>query len=912
MATKKKVKFKTKRTKSKLIAFLFLSFFILLTAAALAVYGGYLYYTRDLPDFRAITGYKPKLITEVYSSDGTLIAEFAAERRKLIAYENIPPHVIEAFIAIEDRRFFEHEGVDIKSILGAMFENIQEGDWVRGASTITQQVIKNIILTPERTMSRKIKEAILAHRIENNLSKEEILYLYLNHIYLADGNYGIEAASRAYFGKPSRDMTVAEAALLAGLPKKPEYYSPRKHLDRAIERQRLVLSKMEDAGFITRDERFDAVDEEIKILPRQRINNDLAPYFVEHVRRYLQDKVGVKDFINGGYTVFTTLDIELNLEAQWALRRGILDVEARHGRKVVSRNVGSAGQIRKFRDNQGIKGVQAGEVYEAIVTRVVNVDRPQTTKKQAKDDKRTGKEEPAGRPVFNARIGIGDVDGRLDYAVSSPFGKAVPGFESKYSKNLAPAGGYDGLSLSPVELKPGDVVKVLAKEGPEGGFEYSLVIEPVAQGALLSMESTGKIRALVGGYDFDQSQFNRTVQALRQPGSSFKPMIYAAALDKGYTETSVLYDMPVVVKDWAPQNYDGSFDGPMLLRKALAKSRNLATIRLIMDIDPKYVVKYSKNNFGFTSKLNPYPSLALGGSEVRVLEMAEAFNVFATGGKLVEPQFILRIYDRNGIIIEDNTGGKFLSKEEALKVDRENARLEVLNEIAKKAGRGAVESPEYIKEEDLTSKTAPAPDKYAFLSPEEFLDLIKSGAADFTSPGNAKQTLSPETAFIMTDLLKAVVSEGTGMRALKLASIAPVAGKTGTTNDFTDAWFVGYSPRITTAVWVGRDDHKPLGKKESGSAAALPIWVDYMEDALVKYPGGTFKQPSGIKIVSTPYGSIPYSLESLRHSVIDSIRDSVMINGQEMIKSPEGIYYPADYEKGKGDTETEIDFLMRN
>ncbi|MCL4245432.1 MAG: transglycosylase domain-containing protein, partial [Candidatus Dadabacteria bacterium] len=496
MAKRKKVKFKTKRTKSKLIAFLFLSFFILLTAAALVVYGGYLYYTRDLPDFRAITGYKPKLITEVYSSDGTLIAEFAAERRKLIAYEDIPPHVIESFIAIEDKRFFEHEGVDIKSIVGAMFENIQEGDWVRGASTITQQVIKNIILTPERTMTRKIKEAILAHRIENNLSKEEILYLYLNHIYLADGNYGIEAASRSYFGKSARDMTLGEAALLAGLPKKPEYFSPRKHLDRAIERQKLVLSKMEEAGFITRDERFDALDREIKIVPRQRINNDIAPYFVEHVRRYLQDKVGVKDFINGGYTVFTTLDIDLNLEAQWALRRGILDVEARRGRKVVSRNLGSAGEIRKFRDKQGIKSVQSGEVYEAVVTRVANADKPEPAKKTKNGDK-SAKEET--RPVYNARFGIGDVEGRLIFAVSSPYGKAVPGFDSTYSKKLAPAGGYDGVSLSPVELKVGDVVKVLAKETSDGGFEYSLVFEPITQGALISMESTGTIRALAGG-----------------------------------------------------------------------------------------------------------------------------------------------------------------------------------------------------------------------------------------------------------------------------------------------------------------------------------------------------------------------------------------------------------------------------
>ncbi|MFI5322797.1 MAG: penicillin-binding protein 1A [Thermodesulfobacteriota bacterium] len=895
MAKKKKVKIKSKAKKSKLLAFLFVTFLFLTASGVIALYGAYLYYSRDLPDFRAITGYKPKLITEVYSSDGTLIAEFAAERRKLIPYNEIPPRVRNAFIAIEDKRFFEHEGVDIKSIIGAMFENIQEGDWVRGASTITQQVIKNIILTPERTLSRKIKEAILAHRIENNLSKDEILYLYLNHIYLADGTYGVEAASEDYFGKSARDITLAEAALLAGLPKKPEYYSPRKHLDRALERQKLVLEKMEEAGFITREQRFDALEQKIVIAPRQRINNDLAPYFVEHVRRYLQDKVGPANFVNGGYTVFTTLDVDLNLQAQWALRRGVMSLDARHGHDFVSKHLGGDSEIKKFRLAQGIKNIEIGDTYDAVITSVSKGD----------------KSKDSDKAVYTARVDVGSVDGILKFAVSSPYGTAVPGLSSLYSRKLAPTDGYEGTSLSPVELKVGDVIKVEADKNSNGNYFFSLVYVPASQAALISMESNGRIIALVGGYDFDLSQFNRATQAFRQPGSAFKPILYSSAVDKGYTETSILYDMPVVVKDWAPQNYDGAYEGPIVLRRALARSRNLASVRLILDIDPGYVQKYATNNFGFTSTLQPYPSLALGGSDVTVLEMAHAFNVFSTGGKLVEPQFILRIYDRNGKIIEDNTGGKFMSKEESLKAHREESRMRILRELAEKKGRDPDAATQYIKEEALSEKSdiSANADKYSFLTSAEFLDLIREQSVDFTSAGNSKQTLAPETAFIMTDLLQAVVKEGTGMRALKLTPLAPIAGKTGTSNDFTDAWFIGFSPKITTAVWVGRDDHKTLGRKEAGSAAALPIWIDYMEDALAKYPGGVFNQPAGIKMVSTPYGDLPYSLDSLRDNVIDSIRDSVTINGQAVENS--GIYYPKEYGSPKNETETEIDYLLK-
>ncbi len=881
MAKKQRKKLKTKPKKSKF--FLYFLVFCLFVAGAglLALYAGYQYFTRDLPDLSVITGYKPKLVTEVYSSDGTMIGEFAFERRKIVGYDQIPEHIRDAFIAVEDRRFFEHEGVDIKSIVAAMMENIREGDWVRGASTITQQVIKNVILTPERTITRKIKEAILAHEIENNLTKEEILFLYLNHIYLADGTYGVEMASQNYFGKPAKEINIAEAALLAGLPKKPEYFSPRKHYARALERQKTVLKMMVEGGFITAQQGQEAAEYEIEIVPRKRVNYEVAPYFVEHVRKYLENLVGTEAFLAGGYKVFTTLDLELNDEAKWAVKRGVLDLETRRGRKLVSKNLKSESDIKAFRKNQKVDTVESGTIYDGVVTKISKLN------KSSEEDIQ----------IYSARVGVGDDTGTLLYAVSKPFGSGVDYLGEQDLK---------GVSISPVELKVGDVVSVKALNRSEDKNRFSLYINPLAQAALVSMDTNGHILAMVGGFDFANSQFNRATQALRQPGSAFKPIVYSAALDKGYSETSIVYDMPVVIKDWAPQNYDGDYKGAMVLRQALAKSRNLATVRIMLEIDPYYVVDYSKN-FGFTSKLNPYPSLALGGTDLKMLEMVKAYNVFATGGKLVEPVFILRIYDRNGRIIEDNTGGTFVSQEETLKAEREQKRLDIIKQLAREQGRDA--ESESLKEEILIDTNEFfGDDSYTFLTPREFLELIREGPVDFNSSEAAQQAINPETAFIMTDLLQAVIKEGTGARAINLAELAPVAGKTGTTNDYTDAWFVGFSPRLTTAVWVGRDDHKSLGKKEAGSRAALPIWIDFMQDALASYPGGSFSKPASVQIVSTPYGDIPYGVDSLRENVLDSIRHSVMINQGSYEMPPE--YYPDDYGQQSNEGETEIDFIL--
>jgi penicillin-binding protein 1A len=863
----------TRRSRIRLLTIGFFGFGAITLIVAYVVYW---YFTYDLPDLTRITGYRPPLVNEIYSFDGRLIGEFTAQKRKLIPLEDIPLHVRNAFIAVEDKRFFKHEGVDFKRVIGALIKNIQERDIVQGGSTITQQVAKNLVLSPERSISRKIKEAILAYRMEKNLSKEEILYIYLNHIYLGDGIYGVEAASRNYFHKSARDINLAEAALLAGLPKRPEYYSPRKYPERAISRQRLVLKLMEEEGFITEKERKEAEEYEIKIAPKENVNLQVAPYFVELVRQYIENKFGTKALINGGYTVFTTLDVDLSLAAQWALRRGILDIQSRHGQGVVIRHLDSQREIDGFRKSQKIDRIEPDKSYEAVITEVMD-------------------DHPPG--VFNAKVVIGKWQGTLRFAVSSPFGTPVKSLPSSISDRYAPLNGYDGISLVPTKLRVGDVVRVdvINENEEERTYNVSIDISPQVQGALLAMDTNGYVKALVGGFDFLDSQFNRATQAFRQPGSSFKPIVYSAAIDKGYTETTIIYDMPIEIKDWAPQNYDGGYLGPITVREALAQSRNVASVRLLLDIDPNYALSYVKQ-FGFTSNLYPYPSLVLGGSDVSLMEMVRAFNVFASGGRLVEPKFILRIYDRDGRLVEDSTNDQYLSKEEAERAEREAKRMEIIKQIARRIGRD-LEDTGFIKEDVLTESDSLKESRgKVFLTPEEFLKRIRSNSISFAYD-TGKRVISPETAYIMTDLLQSVIKEGTGRRALELISMAPLAGKTGTTNDFTDAWFIGFSPRIVAGVWVGRDNHKTLGIGETGGRAALPIWIDFMREALRKFPGGDFEIPSGIRFVNTPYGFIPYNVSSVDSTYVGDTEHSYEQNpvGQESL------------EEGG----SEIDFLIR-
>ena len=814
----------------------------------------YVYFSKDLPDLRDLTRYQPVILNEFYSSEGELIAQSGLERRALVNLDSIPSYVINAFIAVEDRRFYQHSGVDIKSVVRALYQNLVTGRIVSGGSTITQQITKNLILGPQKAYTRKIKEAILSYRIERNLSKDEILYLYLNHIYLADGVYGVEMASRNYFGKSARDITIAEACLLAGIPRRPEQYSPRTNLSNALERQKTVINIMREQEFITPRQQRDALAYKIRIVPKQEPRGEyIAPYFIEYVREYLEKRVGRKAYEKGGYKVYTTLDMDLNLAAYRALRRGIRNLEKRQGRtRFTIARLRTAEKIEEFKKQQKSLVFQNGKTYRAVVTVIGDIDE---------------------RTSF-ATVEVGGKKQKFSYIVDSE--RYLPPPEGRY--------------LLPEKLNIGDVVKVRVFMSGEEVANMVPLFRPQTQGALISMDTRGNVISMVGGYDFGLSKFNRAVQAKRQPGSAFKPFLYSAAIDKGYTQTSKLLDVPIIVDDWIPENYDEEYMGSIFFRESLVNSRNLSSIRLIMDIDPEYVAGYSRH-FGFKSRIGPYPSLALGSSEVTLLEITSAYSIFANLGIYRKPNFILRIYDRNGTLIEDNTGEIYLRYEKKLKQKKE-----------KKGGDASGEwsyrervSPE-SQEGRLQFLGLFAEEQRDFLTSQEFRFLIKKVPIHyFGETGGFDRIISPETAYIMTDIMKAVIAEGTGLLSNPLNSKARIAGKTGTTNDYTDAWFIGYSPMVVAGVWVGKDDNTSLGDKESGSLAAVPVWKEFMSKALDKYNDRTeFEIPPGVRIVNTPLGKIPYKVKPTmsKDEVIRGLR--MMVGSQEKVEELEDYDYKID------------------
>jgi len=778
----------------------------------------YIYFSKDLPDLRDLTRYQPVILNEFYSSEGELIAQFGLERRALVNLEDIPPHVVNAFIAVEDRRFYQHSGVDAKSVVRALLQNLLTGRIVSGGSTITQQITKNLILGPEKAYSRKIKEAILSYRIEKNLSKDEILYLYLNHIYLADGVYGVEMASRNYFGKSAKDINIAEACLLAGIPRRPEQYSPRVNPSNALKRQRTVINIMRNQEFITERQKRNALAYKIKIIPKREPRGEyIAPYFIEYVREYLEKKVGRKAYEKGGYKVYTTLDMDLNLVAYRALRRGVRNAEKRQGRtRFTIARLRTLEKIEKFREQQRHLAFQDGKTYRAVITVTGDID----------------------EKTSFATVEVGGEKRKFSYIVDP-------------ERYLPPP---DGIYLLPERLRPGDVIKVRVSVSDDEVTDIVPLFWPQTQGALVAMDARGNIISMVGGYDFGLSKFNRAVQAKRQPGSAFKPFLYSAAIDKGYTQTSKLLDVPIIVDDWVPENYDEEYMGSIFFRESLVNSRNLSSIRLIMDVNPRYVASYSRP-FGFGSRINPYPSLALGSSEVTLLEITAAFSVFANSGIYRKPNFILRIYDRNGSLIEDNTGEVYLRYERRLKQGEEPGEWHYQERLSPQPSESRAQFLGLLAE-----------DQRDFVTAGEFGFFIKKVPIHyFGNTEEFKRAISPETAYIMTDMMKAVISEGTGLLANSLNSKAKVAGKTGTTNDYTDAWFIGYSPMVVAGVWVGKDDNTSLGDKESGSLAAVPVWKEYMNRALDKYnERKEFEIPSGIKIRKTPLGEISFKVKATR------------------------------------------------
>ncbi|QTA78124.1 Penicillin-binding protein 1A [Desulfonema limicola] len=737
MSRKRKIP-KTRKGRTTTIIFCIagLLFFIAAAGTGLGGLAVYNHYSRGLPDISFLKKYRPAAITTVYSDDNQKIAEFYKERRIVVPYSEIPDMLIKAFVASEDARFFEHEGIDLKSIIRAALKNFEAGRVVQGGSTITQQVIKCFLLTPERKYERKIKEAILAFRIDKAFSKQDILYLYLNEIYLGHGAYGVAAAAENYFGKTLKELTLAESAILAGLPQAPSDYSPFRHFEEAKKRQQYVLNRMAELEFITRDQAEKAFNEELEIKPRRNWYIEHVPYYTEHVRRYVEAKYGQELLYKGGLKIYTAVNVDMQKAARKAVDKGLRELDKRHfGYRGPINNL-KPDEIEPFLKNlekeQEDQALIQGDIVNAVVDNIDSKER-------------------------EIRVFLGKDQGIISFNTMKWAGHKAD--RKAKTNNLAQA------------LVPGDLiwVRLEQKNKDTGYWDLTLEQTPKTQSALICLESgTGHVKAMIGGRDFKSSQFNRAVQAKRQPGSAFKPIIYAAALDKGYTPATEIIDNVFIYQNakmkWMPKNYDRKFYGPTLLRKALAKSRNLSTIQILNDIGVDYAVEYAKK-LGIESELSPNLSLALGSSGVSLLELSTAYSVFNNKGFLIQPVFITKILDRDG------------------------------NELEK---------------------------------------------AEITK----KKVIEQSTAYLMTSLMESVVKEGT---ATKVRAInRPAAGKTGTTNNLHDAWFMGYTPDYIAGTWVGYDQEQSLGSKESGGRAAIPIWLDFMKEIHKDKPVKGFKAPKNV------------------------------------------------------------------
>ncbi len=672
-------------------------------------------YAGDLPQVSALDNYSPSTITRVYAGNGQSIGEFATQRRVIVGYEDIGPMLRQAIIATEDADFDRHFGINIWRIAAAAFTDIVERRRAQGASTLTQQLARNLKdqfgLTNEKSFERKLREAILAIQIERRYTKKEIFTIYCNQMYLGHGAYGVEAASRLYFNKSNKDLALEEAALIAGLFQRPERQSPFVDLKRATQRRNVVLQRMADESYIKRAEADTAKQKPIVTRGQPTQPPGIAPFFVEEVRKHLERQYGAKALYENGLSVTTTLDPKMQETANRAIAKGLRRLDKRRGFRRPNRNIITEGlTIDQFKDDRWSRAMVAGDVVPAVVAAV-------------------GKPAPAG----GARLNIG-----------------------RYRADLTRDGFAWTRRTSAADLfKAGDLIEVEIRTLDDAAGTASVALEqtPIVEGALVAIDNrTGQIRAMVGGWDFGRSKFNRAVQAYRQLGSTFKPILYTTAIDRGFTAASIIVDEPVSYPSgngqiYAPQNYDHKYEGAVTLRHALEHSRNVPAIKMMDTLGPKNVVAYAKR-FGFDEEFPPYLPIALGAGDGTLLEVTSAYTVFPNQGVRMKPFGVLKVQDREGNLLEENRADP--------------------------------------------------------------VGVIRT-----------------DTAFVMTNLLRGVILRGTAASAAGINW--PLAGKTGTVDDNTDAWFVGFDPDLTVGVWIGLDEKKPLGANETGAVAALPIWMEFMK-----------------------------------------------------------------------------------
>ena len=762
---------------------------ILFTLSAISLAGLYVYLNPQLPSIEGLSDVRLQVPLRIYSSDGSLMGEFGEKRRSPKSLEEIPERLRQAFLSAEDDRFFEHPGVDYQGILRAAFNLISTGERGQGGSTITMQLARNFYLSSEKTYIRKLSEIFLALKIERELSKEKILELYLNKIYLGNRSYGVAAAAQVYYGATLEDLTLAQIAMIAGLPKAPSRYNPIINPERAVTRRNYVLSRMNELGFITDDEYETAREVPVSaVLHRGRVQVS-ASYINEMVRVEIVDQFGDEAYTRG-LRVYTTVQDRLQEAANESLWNGLVAYDRRHGYRGVNRHIEVYDEDPVDELYLNLEDDRSYSRFEpAIVTSIetVTVLTPPPAESGAAEDKQLSRDEQ----LVNIAFRNGDTA-----SISMP--------------GLAWARPYisvnrigDEIKSAEQVLKRGDVIWALRNE--QGLWELGQV--PEVQGAMVAISSNdGAIRALTGGFDFQYSKFNRAVQAKRQAGSGFKPFIYSSALAKSFTPATLINDAPVVFEDdaleasWRPENYSGRFFGPTRLRQALYKSRNLVSIRILNSVGIRHATRYL-SKFGFSEDEVPHDlSLALGSAEVSPLQQARGYAVFANGGYLVEPYVIERIEDADGAVLYD--------------ADPVVACVPCV--LAERRSRQRF--------------SAEAEDPLAGL------------------PKQAEQTLEPRLVYQMNSILQDVIKRGTGVRARQLGR-NDLAGKTGTTNDQRDAWFNGYHPDLVAVTWIGFDQLKPLGAKEAGSSAALPLWIDFMKTALAGKPDKQLKRPKGLVTV---------------------------------------------------------------
>jgi len=779
----------------KVFGFLALTGFTGITAATLVLYYRF---SEGLPEIPRVSAYAPPVLSEVFTDDQVLAGEFYAERRKVVPYERIPKRLVQAFIASEDAAFFDHFGLDPWGTARALFKTVVRkasgSGSIQGGSTLTQQTAKALLVSAEgfekgtrRTgregVVRKIREAILARRLESSLSKEEILYLYLNNVYLGHHAYGVQAAAENYYRKDVRDLTLAEMALIAGLPQAPSRYSPFMNPREAKSRRAYVLRRMREEGMISREEHDSANAEEIHVYPVEDVFHEFAPYFVEQVRKDVVQRYGNPALLTGGLRIFTTMDSERQRAAQDAMLGGLLAVDKRQGFRGPVTTLDSPEQRRAFilRSTAALGGAALveGVYYVGLVTAVND-------------------------------------DGTMATVQVGPHQAQLPLLGMRWARKVNPEAYYPGAMINSMKrvLKAGDVIvvravkkkdlwddkeqldKKLADRLPEDRLYLRLEQEPELQGALVSIDPWRQyLVAMVGGYDFDANEYNRAFQACRQPGSSFKPVVYSAAIEQlGWTEAQTIVDSPIVENDpehqvrWKPENYTEDFHGDVLLRTALVNSMNIPAVKTFVAVGIEPMAAWAKK-LGLSTPMNRDFSAALGSSCVYPFELAQVYATFARLGNKRPTYFIRRIEDRYGRTLEDHT---------------------------------AYDDP------------------WASLT-----DRIAAGYARLYEPG--EQVMTQETAYILTDLLRGVVREGTGAPAQRLGK--PAAGKTGTTNDSFDAWFVGFTKDLVGLAWVGYDlNPHPLSRFETGGRAALPIWVSYMQRAVEGRPEPEFSPPEGLEL----------------------------------------------------------------